>query len=289
MNSIETWSAPRTAVHPVAESNVTKGTHGRVLYLADGSKRPVIKVQTNGDEPRERLSEYREHDIAVESLRPFAQEMSLERDGVVLLEQPTLVRDLYDEEAVTRTYYPETEALVKAQTGARRVVIFDHTRRVEGDPALEGKAKRRPVRTVHNDYTDRSGPQRVRDLMGEEAEALLAGRFAIVNTWRPIRGPVLRAPLGFIHPDSIAPEEIVAADLVYEDRVGEIYEVLHNPAHRWLYVPEMESDEVLVFKCYDSARDGRARFLPHTGFDDLATPARARSRESIETRSLVFF
>jgi hypothetical protein len=33
----------------------------------------------------------------------------------------------------------------------------------------------------------KSGRQRVRDLMGEEAEELLRHRFEIVNEWRPIR------------------------------------------------------------------------------------------------------
>ena len=85
MNSIETWSAPRTAVQPIAESSAANGTLGRVLYLADGSVRPVIKIQTNGAEPRQRLAEYREHEITVESLRPFAREMSLEQEVDMLL------------------------------------------------------------------------------------------------------------------------------------------------------------------------------------------------------------
>ncbi len=265
-------------------------TLGSVGYLADPKQRPVsiIPPEESGLQ-RERQAQYETHRIFVENLRPFAEDLSLDKDGVILRRRPTRVLDLYDEEAVKAVYYRETEALLKAETGAKRVLVFDHTRRVEGAAELESKWSRRPVRTVHNDYTDRSGPQRVRDLMGEDAESLLEGRFAVINTWRPIRGPVLRAPLGFIHPDSLAPEDVVAADLVYQDRVGEIYEIAYNPNHHWLYVPEMTADEILIFKCHDSARDGRARFLPHTGFDDFATPENARTRESIETRSLVFF
>ncbi len=265
-------------------------TVGQVSYLKVGDEPPVIFMPGVGTgDDRRRSAEYGEQVITVENLREIAADLTLDKDAVVLRQQPSRVLDLYDEDAVTSRYYEETERLIKAETGAKRVVIFDHTRRVEGAPELEAKADRRPVRTVHNDYTDRSGPQRVRDLLGEEAEDLLTRRFAVINTWRPIRGPVLRAPLGFIHPDSVAPEDLIAADLRYHDRTGEIYEVAYNPKHRWLYVPEMLSEEVLVFKCFDSARDGRARFLPHTGFDDFATPADATSRESIETRSLVFF
>jgi len=50
----------------------------------------------------------------------------------------------------------------------------------------------------------------------------------------------------------------------------------------------MRTDEVLLLKCYDSALDGRARFLPHTAFIDPTTPPDAAPRESIELRTLVF-
>ncbi len=275
---------------PARPARTAHTTLGQVRYLNPGEDRPATFVPGIGTgDDRRRTGDYVTTTITVENLREVAGDLTLDRDAVVLRRQPSQVLDLYDEQAVSERYYEETERLIKAETGARRVLVFDHTRRVEGGPELEAKAERRPVRTVHNDYTDRSGPQRVRDLLGAEADELLKRRFAVINTWRPIRGPVLRAPLGFIHPDSMAPDDLIAADLHYPDRTGEIYDVAYSPAHRWLYVPEMRSDEILVFKCFDSATDGRARFLPHTGFDDFATPADATSRESIETRSLVFF
>ena len=51
----------------------------------------------------------------------------------------------------------------------------------------------------------------------------------------------------------------------------------------------MRRDEALVFKVYDSEKDGRARFTPHTSFDDPATPGGAPPRQSIEARALAFF
>jgi len=44
-----------------------------------------------------------------------------------------------------------------------------------------------------------------------------------------------------------------------------------------------------VFKVYDSMKDGRARFTPHTSFEDPASPANAYPRQSIEARALAFF
>ena len=47
--------------------------------------------------------------------------------------------------------------------------------------------KREPVRKAHVDYTVASGPQKIQQLMGDEAEKLLKGRFAEVNVWQPLR------------------------------------------------------------------------------------------------------
>ena len=82
---------------------------------------------------------------------------------------------------------------------------------------------RQPVTSVHNDYTVKSGPQRIRDLMGEEADELLHHRFEIVKVWRPIRGPLRDAPLAVCDATSVAFTDFVPSDLVYRDRAGETY------------------------------------------------------------------
>ena len=96
-------------------------------------------------------------------------------------------------------------------------------------------------------------------------------------------------PLALADAQSVAAENLVATDLIYSDRVGEIYEVTHSPEQRWVSFPRMTPDEVLLIKGYDSLADGTARFTPHTAFDDPTTPANAAPRESIESRMLVFY
>jgi hypothetical protein len=190
---------------------------------------------------------------------------------------------------VRAVYYPEAEEALKQATEADRVFIFDHTvrRRV---PGAEDRrtGPRQPATRVHVDHTAKSGPQRVRDWFPEEAEQLLRGRVQIINLWRPIRGPLRDAPLAVCDAQTVSPNDLVPSDLIYPHRVGEIYGVKYNPAHRWFYVAEMRADEVLLLKCYDSELDGRARFLPHTAFIDPTTPSDAPPRESIELRALVF-
>ena len=95
------------------------------------------------------------------------------------------------------------------------------------------------MRSVHNDYTEKSGPQRVRDLLPpDEAEARLKKRFVEINVWRNIaHDPVEMSPLGFVDSESIAPRDLAVCDLVYADRTGEIYIGVYNADHRWYYFP----------------------------------------------------
>ena len=143
--------------------------------------------------------------------------------------------------------------------------------------------------TAHNEYTEWSGPQRVRDVLPDEADELLKRRFAIIQVWRAINQPIESNPLAVAEAKSVRFEDYLLAERRYPNRVGQTYRLLYNPAHRWYYFPRMRRDEALVFKVYDSMKDGRARFTPHTSFEDPTTRAGAPARQSIEARALVFF
>src|SRR5438477_362088 len=207
-----------------------------------------------------------------------------------LVEQRSAVHDFWDDDEVRQVYYPEAERFIADVLGASRVFIFDHVqrRRVDGVDRRQAGMPRQPATRVHVDHTARSGPQRVRDLLGEDAEELLRGRVQVVNLWRPtLPEPLRDSPLAVCDARGVAFDDLVPSDLVYRDRVGETYSVKYNPAHQWYYVPEMRRDEALLLKCCDTKTD-RARFMPHTGFTDPTTPPDAMPRESIELRSLVF-
>jgi hypothetical protein len=228
--------------------------------------------------------------VPIHDARPLASDISLDREGFAVLRQSSAVQDFWDEEEVRRVYYPEVQRVLAEATGATKVFIFDHTlrRRVRGVADRAPGTPRQPATRVHVDHTAKSGPQRVRDFFGDEAAELLRGRVQVINLWRPIRGPLRDAPLAVCDASSVASVDLVPSDLVYQHRVGETYNVTYNPAHRWFYVPEMQPDEALLLKCYDSATDGRARFVPHTAFEDPTAPADVLPRESIEIRTLVF-
>jgi len=202
------------------------------------------------------------------------------------------VRDFYDDAEIAAVYEPEVDALVRRATGALRVEIFDHTRRAASLDVQKARQIREPASIVHNDYTDRSGPRRLRDHFPDapdEADRLLRRRFAILNVWRSTGGTVRTAPLALCDASTLAPEDLVAVERQARDRIGEIQQAVYSPAHRWYYFPEMQPDEALLIKTYDSATDGRARFTLHTSFDDPASAAGAEPRESLETRCFAFF
>lgn len=259
-----------------------------LTFMVPTGRRPYLHTEalTGAAEPRYH-AEMESREVPVHDARPWAGELSLDRQGVELWRRSTRVDDFYDDARVEREYYPEIEALVCEATGASRVVIFDHTRRRD-DGGADGT--KTPANRVHNDYTEWSGPQRVRDLFGEEEARRLGDvPFVQVNVWRPIRGPVKRSPLAVLDASSLDPDDLIGTDMVYPGRTGEIYHLAFNPAQRWLYFPEMEREEAIVIKGYDSRTDGRARFTPHTAFDDPNTRADDPPRESIEVRTLAFF
>jgi hypothetical protein len=217
------------------------------------------------------------------------RDFMLERNGFCFVRHDTGVADFFDEAELRRVYYPEMEALVKAQSGAARVVVFDHTLRTADDAAREARKIREVVSRVHNDYTEWSGPQRVRDLLPNEADDLLRRRFAIIQVWRPIRYPVETFPLAICDARTLSPENLVVSERRYPDRIGQTYAITYSPDHVWYWFPQMRREEALVFKTYESLRDGRARWTAHTAFHDPTAMPGARPRESIEIRALAFF
>jgi hypothetical protein len=154
---------------------------------------------------------------------------------------------------------------------------------------VERKGERPPAKVVHNDYSFKSVPRRVRDHLPEEADRLLENRFAEINVWRAIRGPIESSPLALCDARSLVPDDVVPCDLVYRERVGETLGFLYNPKHCWYCFPRMERNEAILLKCYDSKDDGRARFTAHTSFEDPSGPPNGAPRESIEVRALVFW
>lgn len=238
----------------------------------------------------QRNGEDEAHLVTIRDARPLAGELSLDQEGFALLHAPSGFAAFDEPEAIRRSYYAEVEALLVRATGAKRALAFDHNVRSAARAAGGEAGIRGPVPRLHNDFTARSGPERARAELAARGldPALLAGRYAIVNLWRPIGRRVEKSPLALGDAGTIAPGDWVESDLVYRDRVGETYALAFNPAQAWYYSPRLAPDEAILIKGYDS-EENVARFTPHSAFDDPATPPNAPERESIEVRVLVIY
>ena len=258
---------------------------GKVSYIVKDAAKPAIQIGEAGDSPAHK-ADYIARPVPIFNARALHETPSLDTTGFSLLKQPTAVRDFGNDAEVEDRYFGEVSSLVASMTGATTVIPFDHTTRI--DDQRDGV--RRPARHVHNDYTPKSIARRTIDLLGEaNAVRALEGRVAQINVWRPLENPVHSSPLALVDARTVSPDDLVATDLVYRDRVGEIYSLAYNPQHRWFHFPEMTPDEVLLIKGYDSLDDGTARYSPHTAFELPRSAAGLPPRKSIEVRTMAFF
>lgn len=260
-----------------------------IPYTLNTGEKLVNETFGPGDISRRKTGAADPRLMPMENGRPMAASFRLEENGFVFVEHQTAMKNFFDEAELKLVYYREVEELIERESGATRVVLFDHTLRSGDQAEREAKLIREPVVSAHNDYTEWSGPQRVRDLLPDEAEALLKKRFAIIQVWRAINKPIESNPLAMVDAKSIAFEDLLIAERRYPNRIGQTYRLAYSPRHRWIYFPKMTRNEALVFKVYDSMKDGRARFTAHTSFTDPATPPGAPPRQSIEARALAFF
>jgi hypothetical protein len=212
-------------------------------------------------------------------------DLSLDREGFVLTERPSAVRDFYDRAEVERVYYPEVAKLLMEITGARRAQVFEHDVRNDAR-ARHDHTVRTPVRVIHDDYTAKSTPERIRLYLPDEADELLRGRYAIINVWRAINHTAEATPLAVCDASSVGPGDLVPTE---EGVKHEVYLLKYQRRHRWFYFPRMRPEEALLLKCFDSAENLAGRCTAHSAFDDPLTPPEALPRESIEARAFVFY
>ncbi len=259
-------------------------------YLVPSNKKPVYFASQAGVDARlDIAAKIVAHRVTISDARERTPTPTLDQEGFVLVNHTSSVTDFYDDTQIRDIYEHEVATLVREITGASRVVVFDHTRRSDATAIRGTRNTREPSAVVHNDYTDASAAKRLREILPSEADQQLQHRFAIVNVWRAIGGPVLTTPLALCDATSIRDADLIATERRAKDRVGELQLVKWNPEHRWFWFSAMTKSEAALFKTFDSAADGRARRSIHTAFSNPTAPANAAPRESIETRTFVFF
>ena len=229
------------------------------------------------------------HKVRISSMRPVSESLDLETNGFVLLHEPTGVKNFYDSQEVKQVYYPEIINLVKRLNGAEEVIAFGEVARTDNRDAVQGQL---PSYGAHVDYGDYTVREFAENVLGKTAaQKLLKLRYVLINLWRPIT-PVYRTPLAVCDASTVVRSDLndseIRGGLMDPDRPPLYgFNLSYNPDHRWYYVPEMQPDEILAFKLYDSD-SGRVQWTGHTAFDDPGAPPEAPPRESIEIRTISF-
>ncbi|WP_151632585.1 CmcJ/NvfI family oxidoreductase [Noviherbaspirillum aerium] len=264
---------------------------GNLGYLAPSQDKPYQYMTPPPAGAAWHNTDYEQRACRIVNARRVAASLSLEDNGFELLDCPSKVADFNDAAQVQGVYYRELEQLALELTGGLHALVFDHQlrQREAGRTALGfGREAALPTPTalgrVHNDYTESSGPRRLRQLMPEMAQD---HPFLILNFWRPVAHAAIDTPLALCDARSFAMQDWACADLIYPDRKGEIYLGRYADGHRWYYYPAMTPEDMLVFVSFDSRLDSTARMTPHCAFDDPLAPEDAPPRRSIEARCLV--
>ena len=271
----------------VAAIHTPQNTVARLRFGVDTGDRTFYDFGAANWPEGYRRGGFEVHDVTVHDGRTEAPE--LDTHGFELLAHPRPRVDWNDPAAVAGIYYPQASALALEHTGGQRTLIFDHTVRHGDETVRTARGLREPAYGVHNDYTHWSSRKRLRDLLPEEAEGLLARRFAIVQVWRPIRRPVEADPIAIADAGTIEEADLTPTYRLSPGRVGETWQVAYRDRQRFYWFPHMTPDEALLFKVYDSATDGRARFTAHTAFRLPTQDETSPPRESVEVRMFVFW
>lgn len=258
--------------------------HAKLSFVTPDTEHPKFIMQV-GSTPAKRKGEWHDCDVSIRDARSLGERRNVDTHGFELMTGAFTQADEQNA-ASLKNYLQEVEELLLKRFPASKVHLIDHT--------FRSSAPRNGLKPtaghVHNDYSLTSIRAHLEKLLGKRAAKLaLRHGVAQVNVWHPLVPVVRVAPLAVVDGASLSPSDLVPAEIIYPDRVGEILQLRHQPEHRWYYYPDMTDNEVLLIKGYDSREDGQVKFAPHSAFDHPDTHEIDTPRKSIEVRALIEF
>ena len=229
-----------------------------------------------------------EHEVVIRDMRPGRGELSLDRNGFVLLDEPDALSGLNTANGMA-AYCKRMEQVVVRLTGAEKVVSLGPILRTS---AAGTHGHNQPAIGAHVDYGARTVADYTRDLLPpDEAEARLQRHHVLINLWRPL-ARVESAPLAVCDAVTVRRSDLFDSEIVGGlggvDRSLWGYNLAFDPDHRWHWAPDMEPRELLAFKLFDSREDA-IQHTAHSSFTLREAPADAAPRRSVELRTIAYF
>lgn len=215
---------------------------------------------------------------------------ALDAEGFCLVRHASRVSDFEDRAEVAAVHPAEIVSLLREVSGADAVFVTSPgiLRFSEASGRAGSLNNSMPARFAHIDTSAETARQfAVRSL----PEGRKARRFAHFNVWRTFSAPPQDVPLACCDARSIRAQDLMIADALFDEPDGrewgfESYLVTHDPAHRWLWFPDMTRDEAIIFRTSDSQG---TMAVPHVAFDNPMCPAGASPRASIEMRAVAYW
>jgi hypothetical protein len=228
-------------------------------------------------------------DVVIHDGRAAAELPGWEECGFELVPHRSAMTDWDDERELTDIHHQEMAALAKAMTGADKAIVGAHIKR--GPEQAARHKDLGPITLVHSDFAD-SYRENVVDA---HPEAATARRLVILQFWRNLGPAKMDLPIAFCDARTVPKEEVRAFPVSNYAGSGGRFEALAVDGgadhHRWYTFPELQQDEVVAFRTYDSDRidDGRPYWTPHSAFRDPDVELGRPSRSSIELRASCLF
>ncbi len=258
-------------------------------------------------EPERTNVDFETHEMLISDIRGLSQPPSLEDNGFTVVKHRSvhaLDPELFEanmqrggpdsEPAINALYLNELAAMLQDLTGAREVFPVANALLVRTSDRSEKKSWAGPAGFVHLDYA----PSFERDFLHQSLalsniELRPYRKMLVLQTWRVLVPPPQDSTLAFCDGSSVSPADGLVMDSVIgpPEVPGNSFETrvcCHNANHRWFYLSDMQPDDLLVFKGYDS-QCPEAMNAMHTGINMPGDPETLIPRRSVEARFFAFF
>ena len=155
--------------------------------------------------------------IDVTDIRNQANDFNLDDQGFEAVRVAFDFDDYQNDDAIREHLYPQVIEYLRDRLKASEVLIFDHTYRSTSrqDQTIHNRA---PVKTVHNDYTEKSALHRMLEETEQRPE-LRDRPYRLVNLWMPVGHRVEESPLAVLDINTVAADDFHRIKLVYPDRI----------------------------------------------------------------------
>jgi len=293
----------------VERENKARRVDAEITYLDSGN---VINRRFVCAGAEVNTGTYSPHAVEVRDGRSLSTDITLDKQGFMLARHVSAVPNFLDRSAVTATYPQEAAEVVKRLTGADVVVPGGWMIRTQGEQLKVKKIAgyqhaggvQPPAGECHVDFApDVAERQAAKYYAQNFPDGPPYQRFIATSFWRCFSGGAQDWPLALCDARSVEMDEGYKNTLVVVDEIPAREELFapidaedkmiaatifeYNENHRWWYFSNMQPDEVLLFKFYDSDSSVAQR-VPHSAFYDAGAD-NPIPRQSIEFRSIAYF